>query len=78
MRLDLLGVAYLASLVDLLPSQAEVGHGGFNVPLGNLEIAPASMAGNLPPILRGVVLVSEATLRLPFRAISGPLAGVCF
>jgi hypothetical protein len=53
----------VARLVDLLAGQAEVLNGGWlNVPVRNLEIASATMPGNLASLLRRVVLIGQPPL----------------
>jgi len=69
-RLSLLGIADQAGLVHLLAGQAEVlDRSGFDVPVRNLEIPPAAVAGNLAPLLRGVVLVREPARRRRFMEL---------
>lgn len=46
-----------AGLVDLFAGEAGIGGGRFNVPVWNLEIAATAMLGDLPPLLRRVVLI---------------------
>ena len=61
-RIGGFGVAELAGLVDLVAAQSEIGRGGFNVAVSNLEISPAAVASHLAPRLRGIVFVGQATL----------------
>jgi len=47
--------------VDLVAAQAEVGRGGFNVAVSNLEISPAAVARHLAPRLCGIVFINAAS-----------------
>lgn len=57
-----LRVARDPRLVDVLPRQANVGGGCFNVLGRNLEVAAPAVPRDLAALLRGVVLVGEAAL----------------
>jgi len=62
-RVGLLRFAELPCLVDRLPGQAEVCDGR-DVPGRNIPLALATMALDLAPLLRRVILVREPALRL--------------
>ena len=55
LRLGLLGVADLASLVDLLVTQANIG-GGRNLLLAGKKVSPLALLRDFTPFLRGIVV----------------------
>ena len=67
--LDQRRIPDLVGFEDFLAGQANVGGGGFNIPVWSLEIPRATMFGNFPSLLSRVVFIGPRVAdRLAGRA----------
>jgi len=74
-RAPVLCITNSASLMHLLSVEADVIDGRSDILIGNITFPLIAMALQFTPLLRGVVLVGEAALRLCFNHFRLLVAG---